>query len=159
MRNKSYVEYLDHLIKETEQRLLDLQTARRVVAEISSKVKELVVAPEVQQEPGSITLRRVEAAPPAKKERNKRKGTDLELRGKVLQAINRQPQRSDALIAEFRPGGDKSQKQEVYAALYGLKMSGAIVQAEDRTYHIAGEEPAPRLSAETQPFLKPQASH
>lgn len=133
MKNKSYLENIDHMIEECRARLAKLITAREIVVEIAGISKE---APAVEEPAPFLTLKRTAPAKPNTERRVQVKAAQ-ELQDWLKAELGAKPQTSTDLI-QSRYGGnpDKAAKQLIYAGLYYMQQKGMVTRGPDRTYTI-----------------------
>lgn len=149
MKNKSYLEQIDHLLRHHRREIERLEIARQVLVQLGAHDGRTESAPAAAPET-AITIRRIAepAAEPKPKPKAaqvgrgnnaspERKAEKAAIREQVIDALRVEPQTSTALIARLLPAeAAKNQKQTVYDALYSLKLAGTLERGADKNYRI-----------------------
>lgn len=136
MKNRSYLETVDHLITECRERMEKLLNAREIINEVIANNKPAEdLAPAVQPDTPFMTLRRVEGDAPAEKkprrvisaESKKRREA---IRKEILNQINVTSTVTAAgLIKQFGlEDAGKGRKQDIYQLLYDLRIEGILTK-------------------------------
>ena len=139
----SYLEQIDALLAAKHREIEELEIARGVLLRLSATPKPLALKAETPKVNGSITIRKVDAPKPSHKKKrdypaDRAKpgvlgGLRAEKQADIMAYLAANgPAKSGAILESFGlSNGTKEQKQQIYQAMYELKVQGKVVRDDE----------------------------